>query len=135
MGACAEFCFARPLRRPADAAEPRRRRCPAGGVGDGVPALRASLHRLDRKVFDVDGLDRIIAVPVDEEDRKAPQRPSHVVEKQVADPEDQRRPDDGMGDSEATVRTASRTWRRVALFSGDKAARQSSMLSTAAPFG
>ena len=53
-----------------------------------------------RKVFDVDGLDRVVTAPVDREDGKAPQRPGHVVEQQVADPEDQRRSDDGVGDSE-----------------------------------
>ena len=42
-----------------------------------------------------------VAVPVDREDRKPPQRPSYVVEQQVADPEDQRRPDDGVRNSQA----------------------------------
>ena len=57
-----------------------------GSVGHGALAQRASFHRLGRKVFDVDRLDRIVAAPVDGEDGEAPQRPGHVVEQQVADP-------------------------------------------------
>ena len=65
------------LRTPIDEASRRSRglegeRVRPGSVGNGVLALRTSLHRLGRKVFDVDGLDRIVAVPVDGEDGKAP---------------------------------------------------------------
>ena len=70
-------------------------------VGDGVSLLRTSLHRLRRKVFGVDGLDCLVAVPVDGEHREAAQRPDHVVQQQVAVSEDQGRPDDGVGDAEA----------------------------------
>ena len=63
-------------------------------------ALRTNLHRLGRKVFGGDGLDRVVAVAVDGEHREAPQRPGHVIEQQVSVAEDQRRPDDAVGDAE-----------------------------------
>ena len=72
-----------------------------GSVGHGVLAWRASRHRLGRKVFGVDGLDRVVAAPIDGEDREAPQGPGHVVEQQVAFAEYQGQPDDGVRDSQA----------------------------------
>ena len=47
-----------------------------GSVGHGALAQRASFHRLGRKVFDVDRLDRIVTAPVDGE---APQRPGMLL--------------------------------------------------------
>ena len=46
----------------------------SGGIGDKALAQRTRIHRLDRQVPGIDGLDLVIAAPEDGEDRKAPQR-------------------------------------------------------------
>ena len=48
------------------------------------PALGSGSHCLIRQVAGVYGLDRVVAAPVNWEEREAPQRPGHVVHEQVA---------------------------------------------------
>ena len=73
----------------------------SGGVRDEASAPRTGLHRLGRNVFDVDWLHLILPVPVDGEEREAPDRPGDVAEQQVALSEQQRGPDDRVSDSQA----------------------------------
>ena len=42
--------------------------------------LRSGRHRLGREVLGADGLDRVVAAPVD---REAPQRPGHVIGQRI----------------------------------------------------
>ena len=64
-----------------------------GSIGDDVLTLRAGRHRQARQDLGIDGLDLVITVPENVEDGNPPQRPSYVVQQQVALAEDLGRPD------------------------------------------
>ena len=61
--------------------------------------MSTRVHRQRRQVFREDWLEPIAAPARYDEQRESAQQPGYVIDKDIFDAEDDRGPDDGVGDS------------------------------------